>query len=106
MLRFLISLEAIMHLRLLGVGSAAAVLALALGSGVATVGGFAQQPPSSTLTIRAALDQQEMHLQSGLAYWEGAVDISGTRDGRPLTGNGYLEMTGYGGRAMVEMLGR
>ena len=60
------------------------------------------------LTVKAALDAQEMHagLQSGIAYWEGAVDVSGTRDGRPVTGRGYLEMTGYSGRAMGELLGR
>jgi predicted secreted hydrolase len=60
-----------------------------------------------TLTIEAALDPQEMHagLQSGMAYWEGAVDVTGTRNGRPVTGRGYLEMTGYSGRPMGEMLG-
>jgi predicted secreted hydrolase len=60
------------------------------------------------LTVRAAVDAQEMHagLQSGIAYWEGAVEIAGTRDGRPVTGRGYLEMTGYSGRAMGELLGR
>ena len=60
------------------------------------------------LTVQAALDAQEMHagLQSGIAYWEGAVDVSGTRNGRPVNGRGYLEMTGYSGRAMGELLGR
>ncbi|MDP9146263.1 MAG: carotenoid 1,2-hydratase [Acidobacteriota bacterium] len=28
-------------------------------------------------------------------YWEGAIDLSGKRSGTPLTGKGYLEMTGY-----------
>jgi predicted secreted hydrolase len=31
------------------------------------------------------------------AYWEGAVDVQGTRAGQPLRGSGYLEMTGYAG---------
>jgi predicted secreted hydrolase len=59
------------------------------------------------LTVKAAIDAQEMHagLQSGVAYWEGAVDISGTHGGRPVTGRGYLEMTGYTGRPMAEILG-
>ena len=58
--------------------------------------------------MKAALDAQEMHagLQSGVAYWEGAIDVGGTRNGRPVTGRGYLEMTGYSGRAMGELLGR
>jgi predicted secreted hydrolase len=59
------------------------------------------------LIVKAAVDVQEMHagLQSGVAYWEGAVDISGTRGGRPVTGRGYFEMTGYTGRPMAEILG-
>jgi len=30
-----------------------------------------------------------------LAYWEGAVAVEGTRGGRPLRGEGYVELTGY-----------
>jgi predicted secreted hydrolase len=66
--------------------------------------------PAQRLALRvtATLDAQEMHagLQSGIAYWEGSVAISGTREGRPVTGVGYLEMTGYTGRPMTEVLGR
>ena len=46
--------------------------------------------------VRAALENQELALQP-LAYWEGAVAISGTREGRPVSGRGYLELTGYAG---------
>ncbi len=28
-------------------------------------------------------------------YWEGAVEVRGTRRGRPLDGHGFVEMTGY-----------
>ncbi|HSD69042.1 MAG TPA: lipocalin family protein, partial [Woeseiaceae bacterium] len=28
-------------------------------------------------------------------YWEGAVDVRGERDGLPVTGRGYVELTGY-----------
>jgi predicted secreted hydrolase len=28
-------------------------------------------------------------------YWEGAVRVSGTSTGVPISGLGYLEMTGY-----------
>ncbi|MEO5721168.1 MAG: lipocalin-like domain-containing protein [Chthoniobacterales bacterium] len=45
---------------------------------------------------RAALENQELALLP-LAYWEGAVEISGTRDGKPIKGRGYLELTGYAG---------
>ncbi len=32
---------------------------------------------------------------TGVAYWEGAVRISGTLRGQPITGLGYVELTGY-----------
>lgn len=49
--------------------------------------------------VTTRLPQQELTTKGrGLtAYWEGAMEIRGTRDGRPLTGRGYLEMTGYAG---------
>jgi predicted secreted hydrolase len=49
------------------------------------------------LQIRTALRSQEMAIRStaSLAYWEGAIAITGTRSGAPLNGVGYLEMTGY-----------
>lgn len=34
---------------------------------------------------------------TGVTYWEGLVRVRGTRDGRPVTGLGYLELTGYAG---------
>lgn len=46
------------------------------------------------LTITAAFEAQEMDVS--VRYWEGAVRIDGTRDGTPLSGRGYVEMTGYG----------
>lgn len=46
--------------------------------------------------VRAALENQELALLP-LAYWEGAVEITGTRNGKPIHGRGYLELTGYAG---------
>jgi predicted secreted hydrolase len=59
------------------------------------------------LECAAILDAQEMQaeLTPGLHYWEGAVDYRGTRKGAPLTGRGYLEMTGYAGRSMSAWFG-
>jgi predicted secreted hydrolase len=54
-------------------------------------------------TISAALEDQELKLGS-ITYWEGAVDANGTRDGKPINGRGYLELTGYAGA--VEALQR
>jgi predicted secreted hydrolase len=51
------------------------------------------------LIVRAAFAGQEMNTiaSTGFPYWEGSVTASGTRDGKPLSGHGYLEMTGYQG---------
>ncbi len=56
------------------------------------------QIPAASLTVRvtAVLPDQELAL-SPVSYWEGAVDVGGTRSGQALTGEGYLEMTGYSG---------
>jgi predicted secreted hydrolase len=56
--------------------------------------------------VRAAFPAQEMRTGSSgsVTYWEGAIDVSGTRGGRPVRGRGYLEMTGYTGRPMSEVL--
>jgi predicted secreted hydrolase len=47
-------------------------------------------------TIAPALDDQELVLGS-LTYWEGAIDVTGSRNAKPVTGHGYLELTGYAG---------
>jgi len=49
------------------------------------------------MQLGAALKSQELsgRTKYSPSYWEGAVTISGQRDGRPLSGVGYLEMTGY-----------
>ncbi len=36
-----------------------------------------------------------------VTYWEGAVDIRGTRGKTPVQGRGYVEMTGYAGKLKV-----
>ena len=58
------------------------------------------------LRVRPLVDAQEMRsrLVAGLAYWEGAIVVTGTKGGRPIGGRGYLEMTGYGGPPMGQFL--
>lgn len=46
------------------------------------------------LLIRPVLADQE--LQTTPRYWEGAVEVTGTRDGAPAGGRGYVELVGYG----------
>ena len=41
----------------------------------------------------ARLPDQELDVS--VRYWEGAVDARGTARGLPMTGRGYLELTGY-----------
>jgi predicted secreted hydrolase len=45
------------------------------------------------LEIAPLLAEQELNLS--FRYWEGAVRVSGFRDGIPLAGVGYVELTGY-----------
>jgi predicted secreted hydrolase len=49
------------------------------------------------------LQQQEIVGRGAASpsYWEGAVDVKGTRNGEPLNGFGYVEMTGYAGAVDV-----
>lgn len=60
-----------------------------------------------SLRCRAVIPSQEFASEStpGLNYWEGAVDYQGSVGKTPITGHGYLEMTGYGGQAMSVWFG-
>ncbi len=46
------------------------------------------------VTVTPLLDDQEM--QVSFIYWEGAVRAAGTMQGAPVSGRGYVELTGYG----------
>jgi predicted secreted hydrolase len=52
-------------------------------------------PADLDLEVRPLLPDQELHLT--VRYWEGAVQVRGTRSGRPVAGRGYVELTGYAG---------
>src|SRR5579885_256200 len=49
--------------------------------------------------ISAAMPDQELRTEesSGVTYWEGSIGAQGARNKTPVTGRGYLEMTGYAG---------
>ena len=61
---------------------------------------------ATTLSVSAALENQELHTErsTGVTYWEGAVEVVGTEGGTRIKGRGYLEMTGYAGRAMGSIM--
>jgi predicted secreted hydrolase len=58
------------------------------------------------LELRPAFDAQEMTTDdtTGINYWEGAVEIDGTGPDGPVTGRGYMELTGYTGQGLGSLL--
>jgi predicted secreted hydrolase len=53
-----------------------------------------------SVTVTPLLPDQELltRRSTGVTYWEGACRVEGTRQGRPLSGRAYAELTGYAGR--------
>ena len=51
--------------------------------------------PSRSLVLRLAPRLSDQEMDSGVPYWEGAVTVEGEREGKPLGGSGFVEMTGY-----------
>jgi predicted secreted hydrolase len=66
-------------------------------TGIAWPVAVAVQTPAGVLSLTPLMDDQELDSRAsvGTVYWEGAVDAQA--DGRTV-GEGYLELTGYGGR--------
>jgi predicted secreted hydrolase len=71
-------------------------------TGITYPSGWKVQIPSQqlSLTVEPVVKNQELAFGGKasldfLDYWEGAVAITGTQAGRPLTGQGYVELTGY-----------
>ncbi len=48
-----------------------------------------------SLEISPLIRDQELSLGDRIAYWEGAVEAKGTRNGNQVYGRGYVELTGY-----------
>lgn len=51
------------------------------------------------LTLSPTLADQEVRAgaPAPVSYWEGQVQVQGRNDGRPVSGRGYVELTGYAG---------
>ncbi|MDI6853457.1 MAG: lipocalin-like domain-containing protein [Deltaproteobacteria bacterium] len=51
------------------------------------------------LSLTPTLPDQELRTggSANLIYWEGQVGIKGSKQGQPLAGQGYVELTGYAG---------
>ena len=50
-----------------------------------------------TIALRPTVAAQELDTRAttGVVYWEGSQVVSASRDGRPLGGQAYVELTGY-----------
>jgi predicted secreted hydrolase len=53
--------------------------------------------PSAGLSLELVPYIQDQEMRLSYTYWEGAVKVAGSTAGKPVTGNGYVELTGYAG---------
>jgi predicted secreted hydrolase len=58
--------------------------------------GWRLRIPSEDLALRITPHFDDQELDVSVRYWEGAVQVEGSADGESITGEGYVEMTGYG----------
>lgn len=58
--------------------------------------------PSQQLSLELTprMDNQELRTSSStqITYWEGAIEVTGVAQGTKITGQGYMELTGYAER--------
>jgi predicted secreted hydrolase len=55
--------------------------------------------PSAGLDVVVTPFLRDQELDLAVRYWEGAVRVDGTADGRAVGGSGYVELVGYAGPA-------
>jgi len=71
------------------------------GSGALYPSGWRLRVPGEgiDLTVRPTVADQELITSgsTGVTYWEGSARVEGTSGGRPVRGEGYVELTGYAG---------
>jgi len=51
--------------------------------------------PSLDMTLEVTPLLPDQEFRQTFRYWEGAVRVEGNREGKPVAGRGYVEMTGY-----------
>ncbi len=64
-------------------------------SGAAYPAQWTVSVPSEHLTLNITPYIADQELRVSFVYWEGAVKIEGERNGISISGNGYVELTGY-----------
>jgi predicted secreted hydrolase len=64
-------------------------------------------PLALDVAIAPLLADQELETpgSTGVTYWEGACAVKGSREGKPISGRAYVELTGYAGRDVPGMAG-
>lgn len=65
------------------------------GTGTRYPSRWAFRIPDEGLELEVAPYLAEQELDLSVRYWEGAVQARGSARGRPVTGSGYMELTGY-----------
>jgi predicted secreted hydrolase len=58
------------------------------------------QVPQLGLDLLVTTPVKDQELRVGVTYWEGCIRLQGERAGKPVSGVGYMELTGYGGSAL------
>ncbi|TAK13350.1 MAG: hypothetical protein EPO32_05385 [Anaerolineae bacterium] len=64
-------------------------------SGAVYPSGWQIEIPEYGVSLTLMPWQNDQELRLSFVYWEGAVRIEGTHAGAAVTGNGYVELTGY-----------
>jgi predicted secreted hydrolase len=68
-------------------------------TGIAWPAGWRLEVPGEEIAIELhpTLADQELDTTAttGVVYWEGSQVVAATRDGQPVGGQGYVELTGY-----------
>jgi predicted secreted hydrolase len=54
--------------------------------------------PAQNLEVEIVPLINDQELNVSYRYWEGAVSVSGTKNGKPVSGQGYVELAGYGNK--------
>lgn len=64
-------------------------------SGAAYPAGWVIKVPARGLEVTILPQIADQELNVSFRYWEGSVRVEGTREGKPVQGFGYVELTGY-----------
>lgn len=64
-------------------------------TGIKYPSGWVLELPERNLSLKITPAIKNQFMDVAVKYWEGSVNISGTTGGKNISGNGYVELTGY-----------